>query len=53
MPMTNRLSTIADRQRKSRVRDVLFAAVVALATIVGLSSVAVAADAASAQVFGR
>jgi len=45
-PMPNRLDTIATRQRKSRARDVLFAAFVALATVVSLSTVAVAADAA-------
>ena len=45
--MMNRLDTIANRQRKSRSRDFLFAAFVALATLVSLSSVAVAADAAS------
>ena len=42
----NRLDTIASRQRKSRARDLLFAAFVAIATLVSLSSVAVAADAA-------
>ena len=47
----NRLDTIASRQRKSRARDLLFAAFVAIATLVSLSSVAVAADAA--QVVAR
>ena len=42
----SRLETIASRQRKSRARDFLFAALVAVATLVSLSSVAVAADAA-------
>ena len=42
----SRLETIASRQRKSRARDFLFAAFVAVATLVSLSSVAVAADAA-------
>jgi hypothetical protein len=42
----SRLATIANRQRKSRARDFLFAAFVAVATLVSLSSVAVAADAA-------
>jgi hypothetical protein len=45
--MTNRLATIATRQRQSRTRDVLFAVFIALATVVSMSSVAVAADAAS------
>ncbi|MBA3503935.1 MAG: hypothetical protein M4D80_31575 [Myxococcota bacterium] len=43
---TNRLATIATRQRQSRTRDFLFAAFVAIATLVSLSSVAIAADAA-------
>jgi hypothetical protein len=42
----SRLDTIASRQRKSRARDFLFAAFVAVATLVSLSSIAVAADAA-------
>jgi hypothetical protein len=50
---TNRLDNIATRQRQSRARDVLFAAFVALATLVSLSSVAVAADAASTHVAAR
>jgi hypothetical protein len=50
---TNRLTTIANRQRQSRTRDFLFAAFVAVATLVSLSSVAVAADAASTQVVSR
>jgi hypothetical protein len=47
----NRLDTIASRQRKSRVRDLMFTAFVAIASLVSLSSVAVAADAA--QVVAR
>jgi hypothetical protein len=42
----SRLDTIASRQRKSRARDFLFATFVAVATLVSLSSIAVAADAA-------
>jgi hypothetical protein len=42
----NRLTSIASRQRQSRARDFVFAALVAVATLVSLSSVAVAADAA-------
>ena len=42
----SRLDNIASRQRQSRARDFLFAAFVAVATLVSLSSVAVAADAA-------
>jgi hypothetical protein len=45
--MTNRLATIATRQRRNRLRDALFAAAVALAAVVSLSTVAAAADAAS------
>ena len=44
--MSNRLATIASRQRKSRARDFLFAAFVALAAVVSLSTVSLAADAA-------
>ena len=51
--MTNRLSTIANRQRQTRVRDFLFAALVAVASLVSLSSVATAADAASTHVSAR
>jgi hypothetical protein len=35
----NRLETIADRQRKTRVRDVVFAAFVVLAVAIGVASV--------------
>jgi hypothetical protein len=45
--MTNRLATIATRQRTSRVRDLFFAAAIALASIVGATSVATAANAAT------
>jgi len=48
--MPNRLVTIANRQRRTRLRDALFAVAVALAAVVSLSTVAVAADAASTHV---
>ena len=48
--MNNRLATIATRQRKSFARDILFAAFVVLASVVSLSSVATAADAAQPSV---
>ena len=44
--MTNRLSTIATRQRSTRVRDAVFAACLALAAVVSLASVRTAAAAA-------
>ncbi|MFT3695264.1 MAG: hypothetical protein QM831_19180 [Kofleriaceae bacterium] len=44
--MTNRLENIAARHRTSRVRDAFFAACVALAAVVGMTSVAAAANAA-------
>ena len=44
--MSNRLHTIATRQRKSFVRDLMFSALVALATIVSVTSVGTAAEAA-------
>jgi hypothetical protein len=45
--MSNRLQTIATRQRKSFARDLLFTALVALAAIVSVSSVGTAAEAAN------
>jgi hypothetical protein len=50
---TNRLATIATRQRQSRTRDFLFAALVAALSLVSLSSVAVAADAAQTTIVAR
>lgn len=44
------LENIAARQRKSLVRDALFAALVALATVVSISSVGKAVEASSAAV---
>lgn len=46
---TTRLANIASRQRSTRVRDLMFAAVVALAAMIGVSSVGTAANAASTQ----
>ncbi|HEY3801464.1 MAG TPA: hypothetical protein VGL61_02620 [Kofleriaceae bacterium] len=43
----NRLDNIATRQRKTRVRDLVFAACVALATVVSITSVSTACDAAT------
>lgn len=43
----NRLSSIATRQRKSVVRDALFAACVVLATAVSIVTVSTASHAAS------
>ena len=50
MTNTNRLDTIATRQRGSRVRDLLFMAAVALASIVSVTSVSTACSAASTAV---
>lgn len=47
--MSTRLQTIATRQAKTRVRDALFAAFVVLATVISISSVGTAANAASSQ----
>jgi hypothetical protein len=47
MKTTNRLETIAKRQRNGRNRDLLFACFVALAAIVGASTVGAAVHAAS------
>jgi hypothetical protein len=46
--MTNRLHNIATRQRKSFVRDVVFAALVVVAGAVSITSVSIAAHAARA-----
>lgn len=48
-----RLETIATRQRKSIVRDVVFAALVVIAGAVSVSSVSVAAHAAHVAVARR
>jgi hypothetical protein len=51
--MTNHLETIATRQKKSFVRDVVFAALVALAAVVSVSSVGTAVAAANTHVAQR
>ena len=45
--MSNRLATIATRQRRSRTRDLVFAAFVALAAIVSATSIGTAARASA------
>jgi len=50
--MTNRLDTIATRQRRSRTRDLAFAAFVALAAIASATTVGAAAR-ASAPISSR
>jgi hypothetical protein len=45
--MSNRLATIANRQRRSRTRDLVFAAFVALAAIVSATSIGTAASASA------
>lgn len=51
--MTNRLDTIVTRQRSTRIRDAMFAAFVALAAVISVSSIGVAADAASTRIASR
>ncbi len=48
--MTNRLDLIVMRQRKSRVRDGLFALAVGIAALVGVSTVGSAVHGASAPI---
>lgn len=50
--MTNRLDTIASRQRRSRTRDLAFAAFVALAAVVSVTTIGAAAR-ASAPISSR
>lgn len=45
--MTNRLDTIATRQKKTVVRDAFFAAAIALASIISITTVSTACHAAS------
>jgi len=47
MTTTNRLDSIATRQRSTLLRDAVFAACVALAAVVSITTVASAADAAT------
>lgn len=53
MKTTNRLETIAKRQRNGRNRDLLFACFVALAAIIGATTVGAAVNAASTGVAQR
>lgn len=45
---SNRLENIAAQNRRSRARDVVFAACVALVAVIGVTSVATAANVAKA-----
>lgn len=49
----NHLDNIAIRQRKSRVRDAIFAAFVALGAIVSISAMSTVAQAASTHLTSR
>jgi hypothetical protein len=51
--MTTRLQNIATRQSQSRARDLLFAAFVALAAVISVSSLSTAAHAASTHIVSR
>jgi hypothetical protein len=51
--MNTRLDTIVSRQRKSRLRDLAFAALVVLAGAVSLTGVSAAVHAAHAEVARR
>ena len=51
--MSTRLATIAVRQKKSFVRDVVFAAFVALAAVVSVTGVSTAVAAANTHVAQR
>ena len=50
---TNRLESIATRQRKSRARDFVFAAFVALAAAISVTSIQTAVSAAQSHVAQR
>lgn len=45
--MMNRLDTIATRQKQSRVRDAFFAAALAIAAVVSITTVGTACQAAT------
>ena len=47
MNSTNRLETIATRQRASRLRDLVFMVCVALAAVVSVTTLSTACDAAT------
>lgn len=49
----NRLDHIATRQRKTRIRDAIFAAFLAFGTIISLGAMSAVAHAASTHVAGR
>ena len=48
--MTNRLNTIALRQRSTRTRDLMFAAFIALMAAISATTIGTAVDAASTVV---
>jgi hypothetical protein len=50
MTQANRLDTIATRQRTGRVRDLLFVAAVAIASVVSITTLSTACHAATAPV---
>jgi hypothetical protein len=49
----NRLDNIAIRQRNTRFRDAIFAAFLALGTVVSVSAMSTVAQAASTHLVGR
>ena len=53
MTNSNRLDNIATRQRKTFVRDALFAAFVALAAVISITSLHTAASAATTHIVQR
>ena len=53
MMKTNRLDSISARQKSTRVRDAFFAACVALAAVVSITTVGTAAHAANVHVVQR
>jgi hypothetical protein len=48
-----RLETIATAQKKTRIRDAIFACFVALAAVIAVTSVSTAANGASTQIVQR
>jgi len=53
MTTSTRLDNIATRQRKTFVRDVVFAAFVALAAVISITSINTAASAATTHIAQR
>lgn len=51
--MTNRLATIASAQKKTRIRDAIFACFVALAAVVTVTTVSTATSNANTTVAAR